>query len=145
MIGGTMDYELQKTKRARWWAFMWITITFMILFSIYALMRYYPQYRVYAQTLRGQADFAEAEINRQILVEEAKANEEALQLNANGEAQRERIRADATAYAGEKVGAMLEANPGYLRWLWINNVAGSKGERIYIATEAGLPILEAGK
>lgn len=104
----------------------------------------YPRYRVYSQTMRGQADFREAEINRQIVVEEARAQEEALQMRARGEAERERIKADATAYAVEKIGATLENNPSYLRWMWINEIAGGSGERIYIPTEAGIPILEAG-
>lgn len=105
-----------------------------------------PKYRIYTQTMRGQADFKEAEINRQILVEEARAQEEALQMRAKGEAEREKIKADATAYAIDKIGASLQASPAYLRWMWINEISTSeKGERIYIPTEAGLPILEAGK
>lgn len=103
-----------------------------------------PRYRVYTQTMRGQADFKEAEINRQILVEEARAQEEALQMRAAGEAARERIKADASAYAIETIGGGLSTNEAYLRWLWINEVAGGDGERIYIPTEAGIPILEAG-
>lgn len=104
----------------------------------------YPKYRVYSQTMRGQADFKEAEINRQILVEEARAEEEALALRANGEAEREKIKADATAYAIGKIGVTLETNQSYLRWMWINEIAGGDGDRIYIPTEAGIPILEAG-
>ena len=104
-----------------------------------------PQYKVYTQSMRGKADFKEAEINRQILVEEARAQEEALQMRARGEAEREKIKADASAYSVEKVGETLEANQSYLRWMWINEVAGGEGERIYIPTEAGMPILEAGR
>lgn len=102
-----------------------------------------PKYRVYSQTCTGKADFAEAEINRQIVVEEARADEEALQMRANGEAEREKIRADASAYAINKLKEELGSPEAYLRWLWINSVPDSEGERIYIATEAGMPILEA--
>lgn len=105
----------------------------------------WPKYKVYSQSMRGQADFKEAEINRQILVEEARAQEEALQLRAQGEAQREKIKADATAYAIGRVGEALESHQSYLRWMWINEIAGGDGERIYIPTEAGIPILEARK
>lgn len=104
----------------------------------------YPRYTVYSQTMRGKADFKEAEINRQIVVEEARAQEEALAMRARGEAEREKIKADATAYAVDKIGTTLETNPAYLRWMWINEIAGGDGERIYIPTEAGVPILEAG-
>lgn len=115
-----------------------------ILFFVLVCMWGFPQYRVYSQKLRGEADFKEAEINRQIRVEEARAEEEALMLEANGEAEREKIRASATAQAIEKIGATLEKNGSYLRWMWINEIAGGSGERIYIPTEAGMPLLEAG-
>lgn len=103
-----------------------------------------PKYKVYSKTLRGEADFAEAEINRQIVVEEAKAEEEALMLIANGEAERETIKAQATAKAIELVGEQLNLYPNYLRLHWINEITGGSSERIYIPTEAGMPILEAG-
>ena len=38
----------------------------------------------------------------------------------------------------------LKDNEAYLRYIWIKGLNDGKGERIYIATEAGLPILEAG-
>lgn len=118
--------------------------TAMFIGVITLTMYLYPKYKVYSQTMRGQADFKESEINKQILVEEARAQEEALQMRARGEAEREKIRADATAYAIEKIGVMLKENESYLRWMWINEIAGGEGERIYIPTEAGMPILEAG-
>lgn len=118
--------------------------TAMFIGVITLTMYLYPKYKVYSQTMRGQADFKESEINKQILVEEARAQEEALQMRARGEAEREKIRADATAYAIEKIGVMLKENESYLRWMWINEIANGDGERIYIPTEAGMPILEAG-
>lgn len=114
-----------------------------MLLGIGASMVGLPHYRVYVQMKRGEADFKEAEINRQIRVEEARAEEEALMLEASGEAERERIKADATAYAIMKTGEALTAHPEYLQLHWINEIAGGDGERIYIPTEAGLPILEA--
>ena len=121
-----------------------LTAAFLLFGGISGCMWGMPQYKVYRQTMRGQADFKEAEISRQILVEEARAQEEALQMRARGEAEREKIKADATSYAIGKIGATLQDSQAYLRWLWINEVAGSDGERIYIPTEAGMPILEAG-
>lgn len=125
-------------------ALVFMMAVIVVVAVVVGIMFVYPRYRVYSQTMRGQADFREAEINRQIVVEEARAQEEALQMRARGEAERERIKADATAYAVEKIGATLENNPSYLRWMWINEIAGGSGERIYIPTEAGIPILEAG-
>lgn len=120
-------------------------IIFVFLAAVIAIPMWgMPKYRIYSQTMRGTAAFKEAEIDRQILVEEARAQEEALAMKAQGEAARERIKADATSYAIEKLGATLESYPSYLRWMWINEVAGGEGDRIYIPTEAGMPILEAG-
>lgn len=41
------------------------------------------------------------------------------------------------------IGASIKDNEGYLRWLWINSLNDGNSERIYIPTEANLPILEA--
>lgn len=117
---------------------------FLLFGGIGSCMYYMPQYKVYTQTMRGQADFKEAEINRQIMVEEAKAEEESLMLVASGEAEREKIKAEASAIAIQLTGEALDKYPNYLRLHWINEIAGGKGERIYIPTEAGMPILEAG-
>jgi len=123
----------------------WIISALAGIIALIALAMYFlPQYRVYSQTMRGKATFAEAEIDRQVRVEEARAEEEALSMQARGEAEREKIKADATAYAVDKIGKTLQDNPAYLRWMWINEIAGGSGERIYIPTEAGMPILEAG-
>lgn len=142
-----MDYEAReaaafaaRSKEVRKWVMGILLLTFVVTAAGLAGC---PKYKVYSQTMRGQADFREAEINRQILVEEARAQEEALQMRARGEAEREKIKADATAYAVEKIGLTLEQNASYLRWMWINEIAGGDGERIYIPTEAGMPILEA--
>lgn len=120
----------------------------------------YPKYRVYSQEMRGVADLKEASINKKILVEDAIAREEAaikqaqaritlakaenesLKLRADGEAERELIRARATAEAIKIIGEQLDDNDDYMRYLWIMNISEGS-ERIYIPTEAGLPILEA--
>jgi len=139
----TIDRQKQEMKTKRIIKLSVLAIPFATITLITGMWAY-PKYRVYSQTMRGQADFKEAEINRQIRVEEARAEEEALMLEANGEAKREEIKAEATAKAVALVGKALEENPAYLRLHWINEVAGSEGDRIYIPTEAGMPILEAG-
>lgn len=121
-----------------------ILCTLLLSLIVGGCMYGMPKYRVYSQSMRGQADFKEAEINRQILVEEARAKEESLMLIAQGEAEREKINAAATATAIKEVGEALQRYPNYITLHWVNEVAGSSGERIYIPTEAGMPILEAG-
>ncbi len=128
-------------KLGLFYSFIMAVIVATIGGAMYGL----PRYKVYKQAFKGEAAYREAVMSKKVIVEEARAQEEALAMRARGEAEREKIKADATAEAIGKIGEALEAAPAYLRWLWINEVAGSEGERIYIATEAGLPILEAGK
>lgn len=54
-------------------------------------------------------------------------------------------RAKATAEANRIIGESLKNNEAYLSYLWIQGLKDGTGERIYIPTEAGLPILEAGE
>jgi len=111
-----------------------------------------PKYRIYSQTARGEADLREAEWSKKIQIEEARGKEESstmiaqarvTQARAEGEA--EIVRAEATARANAIIGQSLKDNEAYLRYLWIMGLKDGSGERIYIPTEAGMPILEAGK
>ena len=121
----------------------------------------WPKYKVYKQELNGQAALKEAEWSKQILIEEAKAREQASLMQAKarvtlaqaeGEAQIVRAKAEgaadierakATAEANRIIGESLKDNEEYLRYIWIKGLQDGSGERIYIPTEAGLPILEA--
>jgi len=76
----------------------------------------------------------EAQWSKEILIVEAKAREAAALMQAK-----------ATAEANKIIGKSLKHNEAYLRYIWIQGLNDGKGERIYIPTEAGLPILEAGK
>lgn len=52
----------------------------------------------------------------------------------------------AHAQASNKIiGASLKENEAYLRYLWINGRESNNPTVIYVPTEAGLPILEAGR
>jgi len=98
-----------------------------------------PQYRVYDQRMDGQAALARAESERRVLVREAEARRDA----ASALAEAEIARARGVAEANEIIGESLKGNEGYLRYLWIQ--ALNEGQQvIYVPTEAGLPILEAG-
>lgn len=101
-----------------------------------------PQYQVYEQRLAGEAELAKAKANRMIAVQEAEAKMEA----ASKLAQAEVERAKGVAQANKIIGDSLRGNESYLRYLWINNLEhGANKEVVYVPTEAGLPILEAGK
>jgi hypothetical protein len=53
-------------------------------------------------------------------------------------------RARGVAEANRIIGDSLKGNEAYLRYLWIHNLESGSNSVIYIPTEAGLPILEAG-
>ena len=100
----------------------------------------YPQYRVWSQEMEGKAEFAKAEQNRRIKIEEAKANLEAEILNAQAEI--ERAKGAAAAIKIEN-GSITEK---YIQYLWVRQQNNLNDKTvIYIPTEGNLPILEAGR
>jgi regulator of protease activity HflC (stomatin/prohibitin superfamily) len=101
----------------------------------------YPNYRVWQQGLEGEAELKRAEQNRKIAVQEAEAKKEAAKSLADAEI----IRAQGVAKANEIIGSSLKNNEEYLRYLWIDNLEKNQNAVIYVPTEAGLPILEAGR
>lgn len=99
---------------------------------------------------RGKSILIEAESSKKAMIEQAKAENEAATLQAEAkvkiakaEAQAEIERAYGVAKANEIIGESLKGNSEYLKYLMIQGLNSGKGERIYIPTEAGLPILEA--
>jgi hypothetical protein len=101
-----------------------------------------PKYKVYEQNLTGEAELARANQNRQITIAQSKSKAEAAQFEADADT----IRAHGVARANQILGASLTGDAGdrYLRYLWIQAIE-NKDHVIYVPTEAGLPILEAGK
>lgn len=97
--------------------------------------------------LRGQglANLAQSESDKKIQVEEAKGKLEAAKYLADAEI----ARARGVAEANRIIGDSLKSNEAYLRYLYISNLekaeANGSVNTIYIPTEAGLPILEAGR
>ena len=100
-----------------------------------------PKYRVYSATMAGEAEYAQAEQNRRISILEAEAELESAKSLAAAEVER----AKGVAQANEIIGQSLKDNEAYLRWKWIQNLENGNNAVIYVPTEAGLPILEAGK
>lgn len=100
-----------------------------------------PIYRVWQQEQEGRAEKARADMNRQIAVVEAQAKHESAKALAAAEVER----AKGVAEANRIIGDSLKENESYLRWLWIEGLKTNQMQVIYVPTEAGLPILEAGK
>jgi regulator of protease activity HflC (stomatin/prohibitin superfamily) len=115
-------------------------VVFIILMVV-VLMATLPKYRVYKQNLAGQATLREAEWTKKITIESAKAKKESATLLADAEVER----AKGVAKANKIIGDSLKDNEGYLRYLWIDSLTETDNQVIYVPTEGGLPILEAGK
>lgn len=101
----------------------------------------WPQYRVYQQRLAGEAALAEAQSSRQVAILEARAKKE----SAVSLAEAEVIRAEGAAKANQILQNSLGGPEGYLRYLQIQALEDSKAQLIYVPTEGGLPVTEAGR
>lgn len=114
-----------------------IGIVLLIIFSIVSLMYIIPVYDVWSAEMRGKAQYAEAEQNRNIVILEAQAKKDsAIQL-----AQAEVERAKGVAESNRIIsGSITEP---YLRYLWIQGLQTNEMQVVYIPTEGNLPILEA--
>ena len=113
----------------------------IVVMILLGLMFGIPRYIVWQQGVRGQAELARAEQNRKIAVQEAEAKRE----SAKALAEAEIIRAKGVAEANRIIGDSLKDNESYLRYLWIDSLNNNNQNDIYVPTEAGLPILEAGR
>ena len=133
-----MNYEQQERREI----IKVVTISILVFVLLVALSAWvYPHYTVWQQGMAGQAELQRAEENRKIKVEEARAKMESAKLLSEAEVER----AKGVAKANAIIGDSLQDNEAYLRYLWIMGLNDGTGETIYIPTEAGLPILEAGR
>ena len=122
------------------WAFIILVALFLIVGGVGSCMYIRPRYNVWSQEMDGKAEFAKAEQNRKIKIEEAKANLEAEKLNAQAEIERAKGAAEAIRIENGSI------TPAYIQYLWVRQQnANTNNKIIYIPTEAGLPVLEAGR
>jgi hypothetical protein len=113
----------------------------LVVATLVLLMAGCPPYSVWQQGMSGRAELTRAEQNRQIQVQEARAKLDAAQLLNQAEVARAEGLAEATALVVDSFGGP----DSYLRYLWIQSLENNKANIIYVPTEAGLPILEAGR
>jgi regulator of protease activity HflC (stomatin/prohibitin superfamily) len=132
-----MDDVVQKPS---FWIKSGLVGSFLLLTLIGGWSYIKPVYRVWEQRKHGEAELARADSNRQIAILEAKAKEE----SSKSLAQAEIVRAKGVAEANKIIGDSLKENESYLRYLWIQGLH-SNHTTVYVPTEAGLPILEAGR
>ena len=105
-------------------------------FVVMAFVR--PWYNVWSQEMEGKAEFAKAEQNRKIKIEEARANLEAEKLNAQAEIERAKGAAEAIKIENGSI------TPTYIQYLWVRQQSDLIDKTvIYIPTESNLPLLES--
>lgn len=122
--------------------FVVISIVIGIVLVVFFLFFGLPMWNVWRAGLAGESELKQAEWNRQISIQEAKAKHAAAEELAKAEV----ARAHGVAEANKIIGESLKGNDAYLRYLWIQNLESAKnGQVIYVPTEAGLPILEASR
>ena len=112
-----------------------------VVVMIIAVLAGCPTYRVWEQEMAGKAALQRATQDRQIAVQEAQAKLDSAKLLAEAEAERAR----GVAAANQIIGDSLKGNEAYLRYLWVEGLKTNQMQVVYVPTEAGLPILEAGK
>lgn len=109
-----------------------------IVALVVALAFVIPWYNVWSQEMAGKAEFAKAEQNRKIKIEEARANLEAEQLNAQAEIARAKGAAEAIRIENGSI------TPTYIQYLWVRQQSNLNDKTvIYVPTETNLPILES--
>ena len=115
---------------------IWSVVGVALLIVALAFIR--PWYNVWSQEMEGKAEFAKAEQNRKIKIEEARANLEAEKLNAQAEIERAKGAAEAIRIENGSI------TPTYIQYLWVRQQGDLNNKTvIYVPTETNLPILES--
>lgn len=115
---------------------VWIVLGVVLLGVAMAFV--IPWYNVWSQEMEGKAEFAKAEQNRKIKIEEARANLEAEKLNAQAEVERAKGAAEAIRIENGSI------TPTYIQYLWVRQQSDLSDKTvIYIPTETNLPLLES--
>ena len=135
----------------KFWLGAFVLTGIVLIGIIAAWIAFAPNYRIYKQNKQGEANLRQQEWEKKILIEQAKAQNESATLNAEAtikqetaKAQAEVIRAKGVAESNAIIADSLKGNESYLRYLWIDKLSDNENV-IYVPTEAGLPLLEAGK
>jgi predicted negative regulator of RcsB-dependent stress response len=117
-----------------------VILTVIILGLLIGLLFGWQWFKVYSREQSGKAQLAEATFSKQVQLEEAKANLEAQKLNSQAEVERAKGAAQAIAIESGKL------TENYIRYLWVQQQKNLNDKTIiYVPTEAGLPVLEAGR
>lgn len=89
--------------------------------------------------IEGKAMLAQAENEKKVKIEEAKADFESAKYKKNADIERAKGIAEANRIINESL------TEQYIRWLYVENIKETSNQIIYLPTEAGLPILESSR
>lgn len=153
-LNKTKNHKMKKTSHNR--GSSEVAVIFLVILIVLGVFGGgcygYPKYKIYKRGADGQAELKAQEFERLIMVEDAKARMASAEMlgkakvvAAEASARAEVARAHGVAEANEIIAAGLGGPEGYLRYLWIQGLQDGSSEVIYVPTEAGLPLLEAGK
>ena len=136
------NLNINKMSDFKWFLSIAITVILIALGLMFGL----PKYNVWRSQIAiekaenyGKAEMAQAEENRKIAIEEAKADLEVQKLKSEAEIERAKGMAKAIEIENGKL------TTKYIQYLWVRNIDKMDGEKIYIPTEGNLPLLEAAK
>ncbi len=127
-----MENISRKDKKLTGGVVLLVLIILLIAFTLWGI----PKYKVYSRELNGKAQLKEAEWNKQVAIEEAKALKESAELVKQAEI----IRAEGVAEANKIIAGSITEN--YLKYKFIEGLNDGNTETIYVPTEANIPILE---
>lgn len=108
-----------------------------VVTSCSACRSYQREQDMFDAEYKGKGELLQAESNKKVLVETAKANLESAKMNAEADV----IRAKGVAEANKIIGQSLENNRAYLEWLWIDNIEKNQNAVFYIPTENKMPLM----
>lgn len=130
--------RLMKMRRGSGEVEAFFLLLIIVLAIVAGLMFGLPKYNVWRSELQGRAEFVRAEQNRQIRIEEAKANLEAEKLNAEAEVERAKGAAKAIEIENGKL------TDTYIKYLAVRQFNTDNAKFIYIPAECGVvPVMES--
>lgn len=135
-----MEDGINTKKELLGWAVS-IAVVIVLIFGLFiGINAIYKKYNIWSKEQRGRATLAEAQFSKQVKLEEAKTNLESEKLNAQAEIERAKGASESIAIESGKL------TENYIRYLWVRQQGNLNDKTvIYIPTEAGLPLLEAGQ
>ena len=131
--------ETTKPSTILAWTGAVVLIIVLFIGLIFGTIAAAKKFSVWSRQQSGRAALAEAEFSKQVQIEEAKANLEAQKLNAQSEVERAKGAAQAIEIENGKL------TERYIQYLYVQNLEKLDTKLIYVPTEGGLPLLEAGR